>query len=54
MLEVLLKMIDVRASVIEIPMVLASAKRADRSKMKLFKTTFSYFRFLAKHRRRKR
>ncbi len=54
MLEVLLKMIDVRASVIEVPMVLASAKRADRSKMKLFKTTFSYFRFLAKHRRRKR
>ncbi len=53
MLEALLKMLDVKATVIEVPMVLASAKRTDRSKMKLFKTTWAYFRFLARHRQRK-
>lgn len=53
MLEVLLKLLDVRASVIEVPMVLASGKRADRSKMKLMRTTLSYFRFLARYRRRR-
>lgn len=46
MLEVLLKMLAVRATVIEVPMVLASNKRTDRSKMKLVRTTLHYLLFL--------
>ncbi len=33
-------------------MVLSSSKRVDRSKMKLFRTTMAYFRFLWEYRRR--
>ena len=46
MLELLIKMIECKARVIEVPMMLASTKRVGSSKMKVFKTTLSYFRFL--------
>ena len=46
MIEILIKAIRVKATVIEVPMVLYSAKRKGKSKMKLIKTTLSYFRFL--------
>lgn len=52
MLELLLKLLDNGASVIEVPMVLSSNKRVDRSKMKLFRTTMAYFRFSWEYRRR--
>lgn len=52
MLELLLKMIRVEARVIEVPMVLASAKRVGRSNMKLTRTTLEYFRFLYRFRSR--
>jgi dolichol-phosphate mannosyltransferase len=52
MLELLLKLIRVDARVIEVPMVLASAKRVGRSNMKLTRTTLEYFRFLYRFRSR--
>lgn len=52
MLELLIKLIRVEARVIEVPMVLASQKRAGKSRMKLLKTTFDYFRFLWRFRSR--
>lgn len=46
MLEVLLKAIKCNAKIIEVPMVLKSDKRIGKSKMKIFKTTMSYLKFL--------
>jgi len=46
MLEILIKAVKVGAKVIEIPMVLHSAKRKGASKMKIFKTARTYIRFL--------
>lgn len=46
MLEILLKAITVRASIIEVPMVLKSSNREGKSKMKIFKTSISYLKFL--------
>jgi len=46
MLEVLLKSIKCDAKIIEVPMVLKSDKRVGKSKMKIFKTTLSYLKFL--------
>ncbi len=50
MLEILVNMIGCEARVIEVPMVLRSNKRVGRSKMKMFRTTLAYFRFLFTHR----
>lgn len=46
MLEILLKSIRLNSKIIEIPMVLKSNNRADKSKMKIFKTGLEYIRFL--------
>jgi dolichol-phosphate mannosyltransferase len=46
MLEILAKSIWCQARVIEVPMKLQSMKRVGRSKMKVLKTTFHYFRYL--------
>ncbi len=52
MLEVLIKAVDTKARMIEVPMVLASSKRKGASKLKIFKTTMQYFRFLASVKRK--
>lgn len=49
MLEILLKSISLQAQIIEVPMVLYSGKRMGKSKMKIFKTAYSYFRILINH-----
>ena len=46
MLEILLKSIAVNAKVIEVPMLLKSDERVGKSKMKIFKNSVSYLRFL--------
>jgi len=46
MLEILLKSIRCNAKLIEVPMLLQSNKRVGKSKMKVFKTSMQYFRFL--------
>ena len=51
MLEILIKIIRSGGSIIEVPMILYSKKRAGKSKMKVFKTFISYFVFLLKSRR---
>ncbi len=48
MLEILLKAIKQKASIIEVPMILESKNRKGKSKMKIFKTIISYLRFLIK------
>ncbi len=48
MLEILRKAIKAKASIIEVPMILHSAKRKGKSKMKVFKTIMIYLRFLLK------
>lgn len=48
MLEILTKAIKENASIVELPMILYSKKRVGKSKMKVFKTTLAYFRFLIK------
>lgn len=50
MLEILVKAIKEGAKVIEVPMQLHSSKRQGQSKMKVFKTTLRYFRFLLSNR----
>jgi dolichol-phosphate mannosyltransferase len=45
-LEVLLRGIYLHAEIIEVPMVLQSDKRSGKSKMKLFRTSIDYLRFL--------
>ena len=47
MLEMLLKAINLKAKMLEVPMVLHSSKRKGKSKMKLMKTVMSYLRFFA-------
>lgn len=46
MLEILVKAIKQNAKMIEVPMMLKSTKRVGKSKLKVFKTTMAYFRFL--------
>ena len=46
MLEILLKAIKCNPKIIEVPMILHSKKRVGKSKMKIFKTTLSYLKFL--------
>jgi dolichol-phosphate mannosyltransferase len=46
MLEILIKAIKENANIVELPMILYSKKRVGNSKMKIFKTTLAYFRFL--------
>jgi dolichol-phosphate mannosyltransferase len=46
MLEILSKAIECKATIIEVPMKLQSHKRVGKSKMKIFKTTLHYFRYL--------
>ena len=48
MLEILIKAIKQNAMVIEVPMVLHSSKRVGKSKMKIFKTSVAYLKFLMK------
>jgi dolichol-phosphate mannosyltransferase len=48
MLEILLKAIKEKASVIEVPMILKSEMRKGKSKMKIIRTTKAYLRFLIK------
>jgi dolichol-phosphate mannosyltransferase len=45
MIEILIKAIRVEATILEIPMMLNSAIRKGKSKMKVFKTMLSYVRF---------
>ena len=52
MLEILVKAVDTKASIIEVPMVLSSKKRIGKSKMKMLKTTYRYFVFLLTARRK--
>lgn len=47
MLELLVKAIRLDAKIIEVPMVLYSKKRKGNSKMKLFKTSVEYFKFVS-------
>ena len=46
MLEILVKAMKQGAKIIEVPMMLKSKKRVGKSKLKVFKTTMAYFRFL--------
>lgn len=48
MVEILIKSIKLKASIIEVPMMLYSAKRSGKSKMKIAKTTFAYLRLIFK------
>ena len=48
MFEILLKAIRLNASIIEIPMVLKSLNRKDKSKMKIFKTMVQYINYVLK------
>jgi len=48
MLEILIKAIKQKANVIEVPMVLHSNKRVGKSKMKIFKTSMAYLKFIVK------
>ena len=46
MLEILSKAIACQATIIEVPMILQSHKRIGQSKMKVFKTTLHYLKYL--------
>ena len=46
MLEILIKSIRCNASIIELPMILNSDNRNDKSKMKILKTSFEYLYFI--------
>lgn len=48
MLEILIKIIKVNGTIVEVPMILNSDKRLGKSKMKILKTSWQYFRFLLK------
>jgi len=52
MLEILLKSVKVNARVVEIPMMLKSDNRVGKSKLKVFKTTMAYLKFLIKSKRK--
>jgi dolichol-phosphate mannosyltransferase len=45
-LEILVKAIRCQAQIIEVPMQLHSSKRIGKSKMKVYRTMFAYFKFL--------
>jgi len=47
MFEILLKAVRLNAAIVEIPMVLKSLNRKDRSKMKVLKTMAHYIRYIA-------
>ncbi len=51
MLEILIKSIILKSSIIEVPVLLYSTRRKGKSKMKLFKTSISYLLFLFKYKR---
>ena len=51
MMEILVKSIMLKSSIIEVPMKLDSTKRQGKSKMKIMKTLFSYLKFLITFRR---
>ena len=46
MLEILIKSIKAGASIIEVPMQLNSNNRKGKSKMKIYKTSMEYLKFL--------
>jgi hypothetical protein len=46
MIEILLKAIREDAKIIEVPMILKSNVRKGKSKMKIWKTSWSYIKFL--------
>jgi dolichol-phosphate mannosyltransferase len=46
MLELLIKAVKLKAKIVELPMILHSSKRKGASKMRIFKTTKTYLRFL--------
>lgn len=48
MIEILVKSIRLKTNIIEVPMILHSAKRKGKSKMKVIKTAFRYLKFLIK------
>jgi dolichol-phosphate mannosyltransferase len=48
MFEILLKAVRLGASIIEIPMILKSQNRKDRSKMKVIRTMVQYIRFIVR------
>ena len=49
MLEILLKSVNVNAKIIEVPMVLKSDLRQGKSKLKIVKTSYAYFKFLIRN-----
>jgi dolichol-phosphate mannosyltransferase len=49
MLEILLKSVNVNAKIIEVPMVLKSDLRQGKSKLKIIKTAYAYFKFLIRN-----
>ncbi len=49
MIEILLKSIRARSTIIEVPMVVHSLKRKGKSKMKIISTMYSYVKFLIKN-----
>ena len=49
MVEILIKSIRAKARIIEVPMTLRSEARVGKSKMKVFKTTMNYLKFMAKN-----
>ena len=49
MIEVLIKAIKLKSKIIEVPMRLHSTRRKGKSKMKLFKTSIGYLKFLITH-----
>lgn len=49
MVEILIKAIRCKATVIEVPMKLQSGKRKGKSKMKIFKTGVTYLKFLLRN-----
>jgi dolichol-phosphate mannosyltransferase len=46
MLEILIKAIHCNAQIIEVPMMLDSSRRKGKSKMRMMKTSLSYFKFI--------
>lgn len=51
MLEVIIKAIELNANIIEVPMKLKSEQRVGRSKMKIYKTSKEYLKYLFKFKR---
>jgi dolichol-phosphate mannosyltransferase len=49
MLEILVKASELKANIIEVPMILYSSKRKGKSKMNLIKTSIRYFSFMIRN-----